>query len=517
MADDSKHPLKGEEGIQSGQDYGTVDADVDAGPVEISEIAEDFGVRYIHIWLILVQWMIGAAGGMVEASSRLALEDIKDEYDVSHALASWSASGLGIGCMIGSVVFGTLNDSIGRLKCIVVETLLIGVLCMVHLILPTGHSTAKYFLLVLLRIVIGIPYGGLASLSYLHILEFCPMHIRGFVCTIGSVGWSIGHIVTNGISAMVGSDWKILLTSPAFAFGGLLLALSITPESPRWLLVVGRKEEGKAVMNNIFRSPEIFTPPEPPRYKQAPAEIFVMEDKSQKDGSFMTRVNALLRPRLQLTVACCCAALFLCNACNWGYATWCPEILSRLTDGHIPYDILNCGEVAGLLGVFVCAAVLDWTGRRWMMIMSFGTFGFFMGLLSYCDDKYTLILIVNIVLNFASTPMWSAVQIYMAEALPTDVRATGCALAWLFARAAATSMPIFTGMVMDGSGLLQAGPTKSALYLNGLVSLGGILVAIAIPKETANMKMEDTCVTPPSSARCKVAEFIPTPRRREMV
>merc|ERR1719238_343999 len=148
------------------------------------------------------------------------------------------------------------------------------------------------------------------------------------------------------------------------------------------------------------------------------------------------------------------------------------------------------------------------------MIMTFATFGFFMGLLSYCDNNYGMVLFVNIVLNFASTPMWAAVQIYMAEALPTDVRATGCALAWLFARAAATSMPIFTGMVMDSSGLLEAGPTKSALYLNGLVSLAGILVAMAIPKETANMKMEDTCVTPPSSARCKVAEFIPTPRRR---
>merc|ERR1719235_3079391 len=116
-------------------------------------------------------------------------------------------------------------------------------------------------------------------------------------------------------------------------------------------------------------------------------------------------------------------------------------------------------------------------------------------MLSHAHTNMT-ILMLYVFINFACSHMWSAICVYVAEALPTDVRGTGCSIAWLFARAGATIMPIVTGFVEDSHGILGFSPTVSALDLNAGLALLGIFVAVGLPHETSNCKMVDSYQSP---------------------
>eukprot|EP00747_Dinoflagellata_sp_TGD_P031563 gnl/TRDRNA2_/TRDRNA2_135367_c1_seq1.p1 gnl/TRDRNA2_/TRDRNA2_135367_c1~~gnl/TRDRNA2_/TRDRNA2_135367_c1_seq1.p1 ORF type:complete len:311 (+),score=36.37 gnl/TRDRNA2_/TRDRNA2_135367_c1_seq1:90-935(+) len=278
-----------------------------------------------------------------------------------------------------------------------------------------------------------------------------------------------------------------------------LLALLVTYESPRWLIVVGRVDEGKTVIEAVLQSPVLLKSDPPPVFRTVPARIVVSMEEHGDDvkSSFADRLQLLLSVRLRLVLFCALTAMIAVNGVSYGWGIWAPEILRWLAGtGETPYTLLMWGEVTGVLGVLAAAPTLEWAGRKWVLGLSCAFFALGLAALPNVRGQIIFIAAWFLWVTFINSFMWAAAKVYAAEALPTDVRGTGNAIAGIGGRASGMILPVLVGLILqgelEGTGLaVLGGPVHLALYLVALVSCLGTLAAWLIPVETACLKLSD--------------------------
>jgi putative MFS transporter len=152
----------------------------------------------------------------------------------------------GIGAILGGFVWGRLADRFGR-RAVFIGTVLNFSLATGVLALTPDHG---WIFLTVFRFFVGFGVGGLYCVDLPLVQEFVPSSKRGFV----------GGLVTAFIplGVMIGSVLGAFL-APAIGWRGLfacglvpaLLCLLIrawVPESPRWLVRMGRFEEARRSM-----------------------------------------------------------------------------------------------------------------------------------------------------------------------------------------------------------------------------------------------------------------------------
>jgi MFS family permease len=149
----------------------------------------------------------------------------------------------GFGLMVGAVFYGWLADKIGRRKVFLIT---VANFSLATGILAFTPDNAWLFLSVF-RFIIGIGAGGLYCVDLPLVQEFVPASKRGIVGGLVTasvpVGILLGALLGATVTPYVG--WRGL-----FAIGtipGLLTFLirAWVPESPRWLLRMGRTDEAR--------------------------------------------------------------------------------------------------------------------------------------------------------------------------------------------------------------------------------------------------------------------------------
>eukprot|EP00747_Dinoflagellata_sp_TGD_P185585 gnl/TRDRNA2_/TRDRNA2_42184_c0_seq1.p1 gnl/TRDRNA2_/TRDRNA2_42184_c0~~gnl/TRDRNA2_/TRDRNA2_42184_c0_seq1.p1 ORF type:complete len:513 (+),score=83.49 gnl/TRDRNA2_/TRDRNA2_42184_c0_seq1:112-1650(+) len=466
--------------------------------VELADVVESFGMRRFHVWLLTVHSVASAAASAVVSCAPLAMEAIREAYGVDHAASTLASTAVSAGALIGLPIFGWANDAIGRRACLIIQGVLILVLSLLHLLVPAGTGGTEFVMFVALRIAIGIPFGGLAGLACLHLLEFVPAGRRGLMSMLGTLGWSMGGIVVLFMADKLMLSWRMLLASPAPFCIILIICLIFIHESPRWLFVTGRNESGRVVVDAVLSSAPLNPDDAPPRFRKAPDTIVISLDEDDESGktSLDERLKALFGLRLLHVMLCCIVAMVAINGATYGIGVWMPEILKGLLlMNRFPYRLLIWGQVADIFGTVCCAFLLDRVGRKIVLVSSATGFAIGLCALPNLGGDFTLIAIAFIWASFVTSFMWGAAKVYCAEALPTDVRGTGNAIASLSGRSAGMILPAMVGMILQGPGIESTdgviGPVHLALYSMALVALAGAVAGLLIPKETANMKLSD--------------------------
>lgn len=156
---------------------------------------------------------------------------------------------------LGAVIFGHYGDKIGRKPMLVITLLIMGGATMLIGLLPTYESIGAWaaILLVTLRVLQGIAFGGEWGGAILMAFEYAPPHRRGFFAAIPQVGPATGGILGNTVfllvtllpqEQMLEWGWRIpFLFSAVLVVIGMVIRLKIA-ESPEFRTV---KAEGKAV------------------------------------------------------------------------------------------------------------------------------------------------------------------------------------------------------------------------------------------------------------------------------
>ena len=188
-----------------------------------------------------------------------AVEAIRDRYDIgSAALAQVIAIAL-IGCAIGAAVAGRIADRIGRIRCMQISSVLFTISA-VGSALPFDIYDLAFW-----RVIGGFAIGMASVIGPAYIAEVSPAAYRGRLGSFQQgaivVGIALSQLVNYGILQLADGDqrgtiagleaWQWMLgvmVLPAVLYGLLSFAI---PESPRFLISVGRREQAKKVLSEV--------------------------------------------------------------------------------------------------------------------------------------------------------------------------------------------------------------------------------------------------------------------------
>ena len=205
--------------------------------------------KYLY-WTTFVAINGGLLFGLNMAGISGAVDMIKGQFSLTDSGLGTVAALLTFGCLIGASLTGTFTEKFGR-KNVMIATAVFYIISALGCALADSAS-----ILIVFRVMSGLAVGGTSVVAPMYISEIAPAKNRGrlvsfnqFAITIGIV---LAYIFDYFLIGFGNNAWRYMLVVPAiFGVVFLIFLLAKFPESPRWLLAHGRKEEAIKVLTSI--------------------------------------------------------------------------------------------------------------------------------------------------------------------------------------------------------------------------------------------------------------------------
>jgi MFS family permease len=394
--------------------------------------------------------IVGSIGPVLQNSSTLAL---------SAQQIGTAASSYVVGAVCGALVFGWLTDRFGR-RFVFYVTLIVYVTG----VLLTATSW-NFWSFAVFRAITGIGIGGEYSAINSAIDELIPARYRGRVDLIVNGSFWLGAAAGSGAS-LVFLNPSFLSPDLGWRFGfaiggvlglGILLLRGYVPESPRWLVIHGWKQQADAAMNDIEQRVRADTGVD---LASPQDQLRVHPRKSFGLGLILRAMLRKYRERSLLAIALLTAQAFLFNAVFFSYG------LVLTTFHGVPAQktglYLLPLSASNFLGPVLLASLFDTRGRREMIVGTYAVAGM-------------LLLVTAILLGFDAFTAWTQtiawmVIFFFASAAASSAYLTASEIFPLEARALAIAIFYAIGTAIGGT-------TGPALF--GYLIGSGSIVAVA--------------------------------------
>jgi MFS family permease len=411
--------------------------------------------------------LAGAVSPALKESPQLAFSNA----DVGLASSAYLA-----GAVLGALFFGWLTDRLGRKR-------LFFITLVVYLVATAATALSwNLWSFVLFRFLTGAGIGGEYTAINSTIQELVPARYRG---------WT--DLVINGsfwIGAALGAAGSIVLLDPAvlapdlgwrLAFLiGAALGLVIffmrmwLPESPRWLMIHGRAEEAKDVVDRIesgFRGRGHC-------FADEPLPIIRLRARTHTPlGEVARTLFAAERQRTLVGLSLMAAQAFFYNAIFFTYALVLTDFYGIRAD-HVGWYILPFAA-GNFLGPVFLGRLFDTVGRRIMIATTYAISGVLLTVAGYLFAIGALSAtgqtIAWMVIFFFASAAASSAYLTVSETFPLEIRA----LAIAFFYALGTGIGGVAGPWLFGA-LIDTGSRWSVFggYLLGAVlMLAAALIA----------------------------------------
>jgi MFS family permease len=451
--------------------------------VETGRITTDIPARLDRLpwarwhWMVVIGlgtvWILDGLEVTIVGSMSEALKPTDtglglSSFDIGFAGAIYVA-----GACLGALLFGHLTDRFGRKKLFLIT---LGVYITATVLTAFSMSPAWYFAA---RFLTGAGIGGEYAAINSAIDELIPAKQRGRV-----------DVAINGsfwVGAAAGALLDPTVVDPAwgwrFAFGlGAILAVGVlivrrhVPESPRWLFIHGREDEGEQIVKSIENTVEQETG----RSLGAVDEtITIRQRKAIGIGEIARTVFTLYPRRTVVCFALFVGQAFLYNAFFFTFGDTLGVFFGVKQTGWY----IAVFAVSNFAGALLLSRLFDTVGRVRMISATYiisgvllaGT-GIFLGSVT----AVTLTLMGAIIFFFASAGA-SAAYLTASEVFPMETRAL--CIAFFYAIGTATggiSGPLFFGWLIDNA-TASHDITKIAIgYFVGaaLMIAGGLIQAL---------------------------------------
>jgi MFS family permease len=383
-------------------------------------------------WLVVVAlgvtWILDGLEVTLAGSVAAALQESPTLRFGSTEIGA-AASGYLLGAITGAILFGWLTDRWGRKR---LFTITLGL----YLLATAATALSwNFWSFALFRFLTGAGIGGEGTAINSAIQELIPARYRGQT-----------DIIINGsfwVGAALGAASTLVLLDPALlppdwgwrvAFGtGAVLGLFIlflrrfVPESPRWLMVHGRIDEAKIIVEEIERRVAAASD-----VALAPGEGR-LRISGRGHASLAAVFGALFTThyrRTLLGLALITAQAFFYNAIFFTYAL----ILTRFYDvpsAHIGRYILPFA-LGNFCGPLLLGRLFDTLGRKTMIAATYALSGVLLAITAWLFakgvlDATTQTIAWTIIFFFASAAASSA-YLTVSETFPLEIRALAIAL-----------------------------------------------------------------------------------------
>ncbi len=380
---------------------------------------------------LLLVCLVATLGGLLFGYDTGVISDaigfLTQRFSLTPAMEGWAMSCAIFGCALGAVLAGVVGDRLGRKRLLVLAAFLFAVS-------SVGTSLPKTLgVFIVFRTLAGIGIGMAALASPMYIAEISPARSRGRLVSLNQLaivtGFLLVYLANYFITRQGGETWRIT-TSWRWMFGlGLvpsvffLLMLSFVPESPRWLVEQGRRQEAHDILARVNGPAVAF------------AELKEIETSLATESATL---GQLLQPgfRVVLVIGVALAILQQVTGIN-AFLYYGPEILKKLgtaADTALLQQVIV--GAANLVFTLVAIWTVDRLGRRPLMLLGVAGMGvclFGMGAAAYHQriEGWMLVLIIGYIACFAMS-VGPVTWVILAEIFPTRVRGRALAVATLF-------------------------------------------------------------------------------------
>lgn len=174
------------------------------------------------------------------------------QFNLSDISLGWAFSSLLFGCVLGSFFAGRLTDRYGRKRMLIWVAVLFIATSVATAMAPSFH------VFVLARLLGGFAVGGVSLLSPMYVSEVAPPSIRGRMGTIYQMSIVSGTLVSYAINYLLRNtgpnNWRWMFMTGVLPSAVFLLLIALAPETPRFLVRIGKKREALALVERISGS-----------------------------------------------------------------------------------------------------------------------------------------------------------------------------------------------------------------------------------------------------------------------
>ena len=455
--------------------------------VETGTITTDIPARMDRLpwarwhWLIVIGlgtvWILDGLEVTIVGSMSEALKPEDTGLGLSSSDIGLAGAMYVAGACIGALFFGQLTDRFGRKKLFLIT---LGVYTVATVLTAFSMNPMWYFAC---RFLTGTGIGGEYAAINSAIDELIPAKYRGRV-----------DVAING-SFWVGAAGGALLTIPLLdptlvnpewgwriAFGlGAVLAIGIfivrknVPESPRWLFIHGREDEGEEIVRSIEHTVVEETGKELPTVSET---ITIRQRRVISIPEIARTVFTLYPKRTILCFSLFIGQAFLYNAFFFTYG----DTLTTFLDVKQTGWYIAIFAVSNFLGALLLSPLFDSLGRVKMIAGTYILSGVLLavtGLMLGGLNAVTLTLMGAIIFFFASAGA-SAAYLTASEIFPMETRALCIAFFYAIGTAAGgIAGPLLFGKLIDNASESKDITAIAIGYFIGatLMIAGGIVEA----------------------------------------
>src|SRR4051795_6843130 len=191
---------------------------------------------------------------MKPATLGFTLPGMMSEYHVTKATVSSFPFSALTGTVVGSIIWGVLADVYGRRATILLSAVMFAATSICGAMPSLAWNVGMCFMM-------GVAAGGMLPVTYALLAEMMPSQHRGWALVlVGGLGAVGGYFAAARFSAALQPTfgWRILWILNLPTGLSLVLLGTLIPESAKFLLARGRREEARKVMER-FGSKERHT------------------------------------------------------------------------------------------------------------------------------------------------------------------------------------------------------------------------------------------------------------------
>lgn len=434
--------------------------------ITIEEAIERAGVGPFQYRLLAICGAGWAADAMEVVIIAFVMPRVIAEWGLTTVQAGLIGTAIFVGMLAGAWFWGTLTDRLGRKLGFQLTVLVDSVFGFLSALAP------GYFWLISLRAITGFGVGGTLPVDYSIFSEYLPRDRRGRWLVLLESFWAVGTIVAAGLAWLLVPTlgWRSLLAVSALPGLIVFFIRRHIPESPRYLLIEGREEEARAVLEQVARANG--NPIELPRL-------------AVPDRSDAPKAAALWRPRFARTTLMLWVAWFAISLGYYGTLIWLPGILAQRGFDALPvYQNTFLLALVQLPGYFSAAWLVERWGRKPTLALYLLLAGVFTYVFAIVSGTAPIVATMAGA-TFFTLGAWGVLYAYTPELYPTEIRATGMGAASGMTRIAGAIAPTLGGLLLPVS-------LVAALTLYGVAFVVGGAVVLLLGRETKDTPLAET-------------------------
>ncbi|MDX6277989.1 MAG: hypothetical protein QOJ72_2117 [Nocardioidaceae bacterium] len=424
---------------------------------ELGRITTDIPARMDRLPWARWHWMIVIGLGAVWILDGLEVTIVGNLSDVlkdGHHGLGLTSSDVGragaiyvAGACLGALFFGQLTDRFGRKKLFMLTLLvyLTGTVLTAFSMNPTWYFVCRF--------ITGTGIGGEYAAINSAIDELIPAKYRGRIdITINGSFW---------VGAAAGSLLTIPLTDPTvvnpefgwrfcFALGailgfGVLFVRKSVPESPRWLFIHGREQEGEEIVKEIERTVEEEDHLD---LDDVDESITIRQRRTIGMMEIAHTVFALYPKRTILCLSLFAGQAFLYNAFFFTYG----DTLTTFLDVKQTGWYVAMFAASNFAGALILGPLFDRVGRVPMIAGTYIASGALLGITGFMlgDLSAMSLTLFGMVVFFFASAGASAAYLTASEVFPMETRALCIAFFYAIGTAiGGIAGPLYFGHLID--------------------------------------------------------------------